>query len=131
MTTIAVLTAAVFTEVRGHAQTVVGHRRVGNSVQRRALTITTLGFTVTFVGALAMMSMSGLPLREVLFEAVSAFGTVGLSMGITAALPHSAWAVLMILMFVGRVGTVSVAAALAMSERPRHYAVPKEDPLVG
>ncbi len=72
-------------------------------------------------------------LDVVLFEAISAFATVGLSTGITADLPPSAQVTLMVLMFVGRVGTITVASAsaLALKTRHRHYRLPEERPIVG
>ena len=90
-----------------------------------------LGTAAVFVGILAISAVSDAPLREDTFEAISAFGTVGLSMNLTPTLPPAAWGVLMGLMYLGRVGPVSVAAALAMTARHRHYELPREDPLVG
>ena len=131
VTTVAVLLLAVLTEVRGHEKTVFGHRKISSTASRQALAVTVLGTAAVFTGILAISVVSEAPLREDTFEVISAFGTVGLSMNLTPTLPTSAWAVLMTLMFLGRVGPVSVAAALAMTTRHRHYEFPKEDPLVG
>jgi trk system potassium uptake protein len=62
---------------------------------------------------------------------VSAFGTVGLSTGITADLPAAAQGVVIALMFVGRVGSITVATALALRSRSRLYRLPEERPIVG
>ncbi|MEJ7757022.1 MAG: potassium transporter TrkG [Nocardioidaceae bacterium] len=70
-------------------------------------------------------------LDVVLFECTSAFATVGLSTGITSSLPTGAQLVLMALMFVGRVGTVTAASALALRSRPRRYHLPEERPIIG
>jgi trk system potassium uptake protein TrkH len=67
----------------------------------------------------------------VLFEVVSAFATVGLSTGITADLPPAAQIILVVLMFVGRVGTITVAASLALRTRHVPYRHPLERPIVG
>jgi trk system potassium uptake protein len=67
----------------------------------------------------------------VLFETISAFGTVGLSAGITAQLPVSAELVLTALMFLGRVGPLTLGAALALRSRPRRYQFPEERAIVG
>lgn len=131
VTTVAVLLLAVITEVRGHEKTVVGSRKISSSVSRQALAVVVLGTAAVFVGILAISAVSDAPLREDTFEAISAFGTVGLSMNLTPTLPPAAWGVLMGLMYLGRVGPVSVAAALAMTARHRHYELPREDPLVG
>ena len=68
---------------------------------------------------------------EILFDVFSAAATVGLSTGITAVLPafHQIW--LAFLMFVGRIGPVVVASALALRVTKRHYELPKERPLIG
>ncbi len=78
-----------------------------------------------------MMVVTDLPAIDVSFEVVSAFATVGLSTGITADLPPIAQIVLMILMFTGRVGSITVASAIAVNTRHRHYRLPTERPIVG
>jgi trk system potassium uptake protein len=67
----------------------------------------------------------------VLFECISAFATVGLSTGITADLPVAAQLILVLLMFVGRLGPTSFASALALRERHLTYELPKERPVIG
>lgn len=78
-----------------------------------------------------VMALTDLPAIDLTFEVVSAFATVGLSTGITADLPAGAQVVLMVLMFVGRVGSITVASALALNTHPRHYSLPGERPIVG
>ena len=90
-----------------------------------------LALTVLAVATLALMALTALPLEVVMFEAISAFATVGLSTGITAALSEPAQGVLIVLMFVGRVGTITVATALALHTRPRPFRYPEERPIVG
>jgi Trk-type K+ transport system membrane component len=68
---------------------------------------------------------------QIIFEVISAFGTVGLSTGITASLPPAAQIVLMLVMFVGRLGTVVVASSLAARVTHVHYELPKERPIIG
>lgn len=131
ITTVAVLLLAVITEVRGHETSVFGRRKISSEVTRQALAVTVLATAAVFTGLLIISAVSDAPLREDTFEAISAFGTVGLSMNLTPKLPPSAWAVLEFLMFLGRVGPVSVAAALAVSTRRRRFELPREDPLVG
>lgn len=131
ITTVAVLLLAVLTEVLGEEKTVFRNRKISSAASRQALAVTVLATAAVFTGLLIISTVSDAPLREDTFEAISAFGTVGLSMNLTPTLPHAAWAVLMFLMFLGRVGPVSVAAALAVSVRHRHYELPREDPLVG
>jgi trk system potassium uptake protein TrkH len=82
-------------------------------------------------GTLILLSVSTFDLSVVLFEVISAFATVGLSTGITAALPPSGLVTLIVLMFVGRVGTVTVATALALKKSRRPFRYPQERPIVG
>jgi len=66
-----------------------------------------------------------------LFETISAFATVGMTTGITPDLPPSGQLVIIVLMFIGRVGTITVAAALALRSSTTPYRYPEERPLVG
>ena len=68
---------------------------------------------------------------QIIFEVVSAFATVGLSTGITPLMPAVGKIILIILMISGRVGPVTVVAALAYRRRPVLYELPKERPLIG
>jgi Trk-type K+ transport system membrane component len=69
--------------------------------------------------------------RDAMFEAVSAFATVGLSTGVTAKFTDSGKYLLIALMFIGRVGPITLFAALASRRKPVRYHYPKEDVLVG
>lgn len=82
-------------------------------------------------GTAVLMGLSPETTDCLLFEAVSAFATVGLSTGITADLPIAGQWVLMLLMFIGRIGPATVAGALALRERRLLYELPKERPLIG
>lgn len=85
------------------------------------------------VGAatLIIMQLTDFSLSHVLFEVISAFATCGLSTGITSALPESAKIVLIVLMYLGRVGTMTLAAALALRNRRRVIRLPQERPVIG
>jgi trk system potassium uptake protein TrkH len=67
----------------------------------------------------------------VLYEAVSAFATVGLSTGITATLPPAGQYILIGLMFIGRIGPITMASALALRERRKLFRLPEERAIVG
>lgn len=129
--TIAVLFLLVMAEAKGHTDTEAFGRRVGASAQRQAITVLVLGSMVVALGTLAILRVSDFPTDQVIFEVISAFGTVGLSTGITAQLPPSGQAVLALLMFVGRVGTITLAASLVLGERRMPYRYPEEHPIVG
>lgn len=131
VTTFLVLAYVIWAEVRGERDVVIGSRRVSTEVQRQALSVALLAVGLVATAIMAMLMLTDLPTLDVVFEVVSAFATVGLSTGITPELPVPAQIVLMLLMFIGRVGTITVASALALNTRPRHYRLPEERPLVG
>lgn len=131
ITTFLLLAAVIWSEVRGEPDVVIGHRRISSAVQRQALTVALLAVGLVTVSTILLMVMTDVPSLDLGFEVVSAFATVGLSTGITADLPASAQIVLMLLMFLGRVGPITVATALAVNTRHRHYQLPEERPIVG
>jgi potassium uptake TrkH family protein len=131
VTTFFLLAFVIWAEVRGRREVTVGRRTIDESTHRQALTVALLGVAFVAAGTLALLALTEHPLDRVLFEATSAFATVGLTTGITPTLPPGAQLVVVMLMYVGRVGTVTVASALALSQRPRLYRYPKERPIVG
>jgi len=90
-----------------------------------------VGATLVLLASLILLAITNLTLDVVLFEVISAFATVGLSTGITPDLPDSGKYVLTALMFVGRTGPMTVAAALALRDRQRVIRLPEERPIVG
>ena len=131
VTTFLVLVAIVLSEILGRRDAGLFHRRFGREIERQALAVVVMAAILIFLATTYVASVSPLPLDDILFECISAFSTVGLSTGITADLPANAQAMLCLLMFVGRVGTITVATALALGRHERHYRYPKEDPIVG
>ncbi len=129
--TVGIVIATVLAELRGEEQVTVAHRSIPVAIQRSAMAIIVLGVALVGLSAAAIEGFEGLGLQPVLFEAISAFGTVGLSTGITPHLRPPSLVILMMLMYVGRVGTISVATALAVRARRRHYRLPEEQPVVG
>lgn len=131
VTTFIVLFAIVLSEVLGRRDAGLFDRRFGSEVERQALTVTVLAASLIFAATTYIASITSLALPEILFECISAFSTVGLSTGITADLPPSAQVVIVLLMFIGRVGTITVATALAVGRPTRPYRYPKENLIVG
>jgi trk system potassium uptake protein TrkH len=131
ITTFLVLGFSIWNEVRGRDEVTIAHRSISASSQRQALSVALLGVAAVVAGTLALLMLTDYSLEKVLFESISAFATVGMSTGITYNLPPSAEWVLMALMFLGRIGTVTVASALALSSRPRLYSLPEERPIIG
>ena len=131
VTTFFLLAFVIWAEVRGEPDVSVGTRRVSVGAQRQALTVALLGVAAVAAGTLVILVGTGVSLDAAVFEAISAFATVGLSTGITASLPVSGQVALMVLMFVGRVGTITVASALALRRRQPLFQYPEERPIVG
>jgi trk system potassium uptake protein TrkH len=131
ITTFLILGFAIWNEVRGREQVTIAHRSISSSAQRQALSVALLGVAAVVVGTLLLLMLTDYSLEKVLFEAISAFATVGVSTGITDHLPTGAQWVLMALMFIGRIGTITVGSALALSAHPRLYRLPEERPIIG
>lgn len=131
VTTFFVLLLIVWSEIRGHQDVEFRGRRISTSAQRQALTILVLGAGTVVLATLALVPMVALPYELVLFEVIAAFSTVGLSPGTTVQMPQAGQWVLIVLMFVGRVGVVTLAAAIATNHARRPYRFPEEKPIVG
>jgi Trk-type K+ transport system membrane component len=131
LTTAAVLIFIVWTEIRGDTAVNVGSRRLPRSIQRQALTIISLASLAVITSTVLISLTTDFSTDQIFFEVVSAFGTVGLSTGITAQMPVFGQFILMALMFGGRLGLVVVATALAVRQTKVHFEYPKERPLIG
>lgn len=90
-----------------------------------------LSIAAVAVGVMIITSTSAVALERVIFEVISAFATVGLSMDITADLAPIGQCVLIALMFAGRVGTITIATGLALRQRTTPFTYPEERPIVG
>jgi Trk-type K+ transport system membrane component len=131
VTTFAVLLFIIITELRGEGAVNIFGKRLSRSVHREAITITLLSVGAVMSATIALMVMTHLDLDVLLFEVVSAFGTVGLSTGITADLPPAGQMILMVLMFLGRLGPLTLGTALVLRQRKVLYELPKERPVIG
>ena len=131
VTTFMLLLFAIIAEVRGDPTVDAFGRQVPAAVLRQALSVALLGVALVAAGTLALLAVSGVDLDRVLFEVVSAFATVGLSTGITATLPPAGQYILIGLMFLGRIGPITMASALALRERRKLFRLPEERAIVG
>ncbi|MFC4554493.1 TrkH family potassium uptake protein [Georgenia faecalis] len=131
VTTFAVLLLAIVAEARGDRDVEAFGRRIGSSTVRLAVSVAFLGATMVGTATLLLLTVTEFSLDVVIFEVISAFATVGLSTGITPDLPDSGKYVLAALMFAGRTGTITLAAALALRERRRVIRMPNERPIIG
>jgi Trk-type K+ transport system membrane component len=131
VTTLAVMIMAIVAEARGDKDIESFGRRIPSEVVRVSIAVAFLAATVILAGTLTLLQISGRTLDEVMFEVISAFATCGLSTGITAGLPDAGKYVLCVLMFIGRAGIMTFAAALALRERRRIVRFPQERPIIG
>jgi len=131
VTTFALLFFVIWSEVRGEAAPTVFHRRMDTRAQRQALTVALLSVAAVVSATIVLAEITDLSTDQVLFESVSALATVGLSTGITSGLPAAGQLLLVGLMFLGRLGPVTLVSALALRESQRRYEYPEGRPLIG
>ena len=121
----AVLSAAVISSIRGKDRTAAFGRELPQDQINRALTVALLALGLIFGVTLVLSSTEPFTFLQLLFEATSAFGTVGLSTGITPSLSLIGKLVIILTMYIGRVGPLTVALALAQRQKPETYRYPE------
>ncbi|MCU1437566.1 MAG: trkG [Naasia sp.] len=132
VTTFAVLFLAAIAEARGRQSMEAFERRIPTDVLRLAVSIVLWGATTVAASTIILLQLQpGSTLHLVLFDVISAFGTSGLSTGFTGTLEDPGKYVLSATMFMGRIGTVTLAAALAASQRSQMFTRAEERPIVG
>lgn len=127
-----VVALSIWSTIRGRSDTTVFRRRLDPATVVRAAAI---AGSAAILGGAAVTMLAvfepDLPLESLLFETISALGTVGLSVGITDDLGTPARLVIVMLMFVGRIGLLTFALALVSRERPSAVRHPAEEVVVG
>ena len=116
--TFAVIIAAVIATVRGRPQAEAFGRGISQAQVLRALTVGVLG--LAYIGIIIptlTLTEQGIPFLDLLFDTVSAFGTTGSSTGIVPSLSLAGKCIFMITMFLGRLGPLTLALALAPREQ--------------
>ena len=131
VTTFALLAFVIWAEIRGDRDVNMFGRRISEDSQRQALTVALVGVGVLAASTLALMVLGETGLAAAAFEAVSALSTVGLSTGVTTAEGSPTRIVLIMLMFIGRLGPVVLVAAIVLRTRPNLFRFPTERPLIG
>jgi Trk-type K+ transport system membrane component len=133
VTTLAVMLLAIVAEARGDRDVEAYGRRIPREALQVAIAVSLVSATIILVACLLLLGITGLTLDVVLFEAISAFATCGLSTGLSSDpdVPDAAKYVLTVLMFIGRTGTMTLAAALALRSRRRVIRLPEERPIIG
>ena len=130
-TTFAVAILNFVSMSKGKDRTEVFGRELTNESGRRAFSVIFLSFLVIGLSVLMLtISDPNLDLTKIIFEVISAFGTVGLSLGITSQLSLAGKWVLIVTMFLGRVGTLTILVGLFRRMRNYEYNYPSEDVMI-
>lgn len=119
VTTFGILVMAILSNIMGNEETVVLRRRVSQMVVNKALTIVGLSMVLIFIMTTIIINVEKQTFVNVLYEVTSAFGTVGLSTGLTPGLHSISKLMLIFTMFLGRVGPLSFAIAIAIREKKK------------
>ncbi|NPA34502.1 MAG: ATPase [Chlorobi bacterium] len=132
ISTFTIITLTVWAVVRNKKEVHYRNRRIPQELQYRAFAI--LAFSIIIVSvSIFLLSIveSDKNFRDVVFEVFSAFGTVGLSTGITPELSTIGKLIIIVDMFIGRVGPLTMAFALASATRSGLYSLPKTNVMIG
>ena len=131
VTTLAVLIVAVLAEARGRRDVTTLDRRIPDTTVRVAIAVVMVSFAAVMAGTMALIWLTGLDLDLAMFETISALATVGLSANVTPTLNEPAQLLLIALMFLGRVGPLTLASSLTLRSSPRVYRLPEGRPMIG
>jgi len=130
--TFAINVFAIVAALRNRSNVEVFKRTIPAGVVRRAFLVLTMGVVVVTVSTFLLLACEDAPFREVAFEAMSAFGTVGLSAGITPALSIPGRIIIATTMLVGRIGPLTLVVALSSRlAREEAYEYPAERVTIG
>ncbi len=130
-TTFAAVTAGGISTLRGRSQVTIFKRRLSESLIHRALTITMTAIVIVIFSTTGVLIFEKCSLVEALFESISAFGTVGLSTGITSSLTTASKIILILTMFIGRIGISTLAVAIAIRGSKDKISYPEDTITIG
>lgn len=129
-TTVSVLVLSVWSTITGKKKVEFAKRRISQDTVSTAITVFFLAGVCLFVFTLLLTITEDLPFMDLLFEEFSAFATVGLSRGITSSLSDAGKCIIIISMFIGRVGIITLALAFAKHKKSKKYSYPSESVIV-
>ena len=124
-TTFFVIIYSIFSLLKGKTEVVIYNRTITLNTIIKAFATSFIYFGVIIIGTILILEESNMTLQQVLFEVVSAMGTVGLSLGITPDLDNFGKIVIVLLMFIGRIGPASLALATMTKEKQIKIKYPK------
>ena len=130
-TTIAVIILVTWSMIHESYGANIYGRRLHEDAIRRASTVFTINLLAANFATIAIMAIQPLNLTDVMFEVFSAIGTVGMSTGITRSLTFASKIIIILLMFTGRLGSLSFALVFAQRKIPAPVQLPQEKMIVG
>lgn len=117
-TTLGVLCLTFWACITGHNEVIAGNRRIPQSTINRAITVVSSGIMIWFFALLGLQITQQLPARDLAFEVTSALGTVGLSLGATPHLDEIGKIIILLTMFIGRIGPMTLFTLLSLDVAP-------------
>jgi trk system potassium uptake protein TrkH len=130
-TTVAILFAVVVSIIKGYRDVFLNLRKIPSETVMKAIGTFLVSLFIGVMASIALIATQNLPGIDLVFEVFSALGTVGLSRGITPKLDSIGKIVVMLCMFLGRVGPLSVFVFVFEARRKKALSYPSEDVLVG
>lgn len=127
-----ILLYSIYSFATGRNQVIIGKRAIKDSTVYKCFIVFTVGIIIIFISVLIMSSIENFSIKAILFEVVSAFGTTGLSLGITPNLSFISKIILIINMFIGRIGIISLLLFFKdKNEAKNRVKYPEFDMIVG
>src|SRR3972149_2916271 len=130
-TTFAAVAASGLSSIRGRSEVTLFKRKLPSNLIHRALMVTIVAAALVIISTIGILAFEKYSLKEVLFEVVSAFGTVGLSTGITPELSVASKIILILTMFIGRIGIITLSLAIAIRSIVNKMTYPEETITIG
>ena len=133
-TSFAILALSVWSIIRRRQDVEVFHRSISPDVQKKVMSLVMISVSILVILILVLFlseTKQGFKFEQIIFEAFSAFGTVGLSMGITPLLTTLGKLAIIALMYLGRVGPLTIAFALSEKKIRAHYHYTEENIAIG
>lgn len=132
-TTVGILILVVLSTIRGKKDTEFMERRISADAGRTALTVLLLASAVVISASVLLFATEGLGFEDTMYEVASAMGTVGLTRGITSSLSTAGKMILIAVMYIGRIGPVTMALALALKRKGKKQSrmLPEERIIIG
>ncbi len=135
VTTFAVITGIILSKFKGKKEIVFWHRAISEEIIQKSTTLVILAFTVIYISTIILLSLHSFDLHNsflsVIFEIISAFGTVGLSTGITPSIPEEGKILITLVMFTGRIGIYAIITAITANIKPALFSTAEENIMIG